>query len=225
MNVHRSDLVVHPAHSLQRRIVITQLKLTTRHVLLLKDGHARLPVVLCKKRRGKKWFRISSSTNSGTLPRCESQTYGAADGPEGDHPFNAVGVAATVGLDAGVVSLLQHKLLPAEAGVLIAHPAAKEKKVLVNDITAVARLGENISGYIRSTLDLQRTDVLHPTLHDVLAAGGELHTPSLEVLLVVHGDLRKQVKSVQVRLKTQSKTFRSQRWRNYRSSVLPSKVP
>lgn len=53
MNVHGSNLVVHPAHSLQRRIVITQLKLTTRHVLLLKDGHARLPVVLCKKRREK----------------------------------------------------------------------------------------------------------------------------------------------------------------------------
>lgn len=93
-----------------------------------------------QKEEGKKWFQISSNTNSGILPRCESQTYSAADGPEGDHPLNAVGVAAAVGFDAGVVSLLQHKLLPAKAGVLIAHPAAKKKKVLVNDITAVARL-------------------------------------------------------------------------------------
>lgn len=63
-----------------------------------------------------------------------SQTYSTADGPEGDHPLNAVGVAAAVGLDAGVVSLLQDKLLPTEAGVLIAHPAAEKEKALVNNI-------------------------------------------------------------------------------------------
>ena len=50
------------------------------------------------------------------------------------------------------------------------------------------------SGHIRATLDLQGADVLHPTLHDVLAAGGELHTPALEILLVVHGDLEKHHK-------------------------------
>lgn len=138
---------------------------------------------------------LESQPSFGTLPHCESQTYSAADGPEGDHPLNAVGVAATVGFDAGVVSLLQHKLLPTKAGVLIAHPAAKRKKALVKDITKKLiftsryKTGENICGYIRSTLDLQRTDVLHPTLHDVLTAGSELHTPALEVLLVVHSDL------------------------------------
>lgn len=42
--------------------------------------------------------------------------------------------------------------------------------------------------YVRSTLNLQGADVLHPTLHDVLAAGGELHTPALEVLLVIDSD-------------------------------------
>lgn len=82
----------------------------------------------CAKRGGKNWFAISAGTNFGTLPRCESQTYSAADGPEGDHPLNAVGVAATVGFDAGVVSLLQHKLLPTKAGVLIAHPATRKRK-------------------------------------------------------------------------------------------------
>lgn len=55
------------------------------------------------------------------------EAYSTADGPEGDHPLNAVGVAATVGLKAGVVSLLQDKLLAAEAGVLIAHPAVSRK--------------------------------------------------------------------------------------------------
>lgn len=90
----------------------------------------------CAKRgRGKNWLELSASTNFGTLPHCAIQTHSAANGPEGDHPLNAVGVAATVGLDAGVVSLFQHKLLPTKAGVLIAHPAAKEKKVLVRDIT------------------------------------------------------------------------------------------
>jgi len=133
LNVHGSNLVVHPAHGLQRRVVITHLELTTHHVLLLKDGHAGILVV------------------------------SAADGPEGDHPLDAVGVAATVGLKVGVVSLLQDKLLAAEAGVLVAHPGA--------------------------TLNLQGTDVLHPTLHDVLAAGSELHAPALEVLLIVDGDL------------------------------------
>jgi len=86
-----------------------------------------------------------------------------ADGSEGDHPLNAVGVTATVGLKARVVSLLQDKLLATEAGVLIADPGA--------------------------TFDLEGADVLHPALHDVLAGGGELHTPSLEVLLIVDSDL------------------------------------
>lgn len=45
--------------------------------------------------------------------------------------------------------------------------------------------------YVRSTLNLQGADVLHPTLHDVLAAGGELHTPALEVLLVIDSDLER----------------------------------
>lgn len=81
----------------------------------------------CGKRGGENWLGISASTFLGPLHCCETQTYSAADGPEGDHPFNAVGVAATVGLEAGVVSLLQDKLLPAKAGVLIAHPAAKQK--------------------------------------------------------------------------------------------------
>jgi len=133
LNLHGSNLLVHPAHGLQRGVVITQLKLTTGHVLILKDGHFSLLVV------------------------------SAADGPEGDHPLNTVRVAAAVGLKARVVSLLQDELLAAEAGVLVADPGA--------------------------TLDLQGTDVLHPALHDVLAAGGELHTLSLEVLLIVHSDL------------------------------------
>lgn len=55
---------------------------------------------------------------------CVCKAHSTADGPEGDHPLNAVGVAATVGLKAGIVSLLQDKLLATEAGVLVAHPAA-----------------------------------------------------------------------------------------------------
>lgn len=85
----------------------------------------------CAKGGGQHWFGISTSTNLDTLPLRESQTYSAADGPEGDHPLNAVGVAATVGFDAGVVSLLQHKLLPTKAGVLIAHPAAMKMNILL----------------------------------------------------------------------------------------------
>merc|ERR1719216_99397 len=127
LDVHGSNLVVHPAHGLQGGVVVTQLELMTHHVLLLVDGHAALLVA------------------------------GRADGPERDHPLDAVGVAATVGLEARVVSLLQDELLATEAGMLIAHPGA--------------------------TLDLQGADVLHSTLHDVLAAGGELHALSLEELL------------------------------------------
>jgi len=133
LNLHGCNLLVHPAHGLQRGVVITQLKLTTSHVLVLEDGHLSLLVV------------------------------SAADGPEGDHPLNAVRVAAAVGLKTRVVSLLQDELLAAEAGVLVANPGA--------------------------TLDLQGTDVLHTALHDVLAAGGELHALALEVLLIVHSDL------------------------------------
>lgn len=53
----------------------------------------------------------------------------------------------------------------------------------------LARSVRAISGYLRATLDLQGTDVVHPALNDVLAGGGELHALALEVLLVVHGDL------------------------------------
>lgn len=52
LNVHGSNLVVHPSHALQRWVVITQLKLTTHHVLHLEDGHAGLLVVLCKVEEG-----------------------------------------------------------------------------------------------------------------------------------------------------------------------------
>lgn len=55
--------------------------------------------------------------------------------------------------------------------------------------TIRSNIFQKLSGYVRATLDLQGADVLHPTLHDVLAAGGELHTSALEVLLIVHGDL------------------------------------
>lgn len=51
LNVHGSNLFVYPAHGLQRRIVITQLKLTTHHVLRLEDGDARLLVVLRKEEK------------------------------------------------------------------------------------------------------------------------------------------------------------------------------
>lgn len=52
LNLHGSNLVVHPAHGLQRGIVITQLKLTTHHVLHLVDGHASLLVVLHGEEKG-----------------------------------------------------------------------------------------------------------------------------------------------------------------------------
>ena len=47
--MHGSNLVVHPSHGLQRRVVIAQLKLTTHHVLLLVDGHTGLLVALGTK--------------------------------------------------------------------------------------------------------------------------------------------------------------------------------
>lgn len=49
LDVHGSDLVVHPSHSLQRGVVIAQLELTPSHILLLKDGHAGILVVLYKQ--------------------------------------------------------------------------------------------------------------------------------------------------------------------------------
>lgn len=48
LNVHGSNLFVHPAHGLQGGEVIGQLELTTRQVLLLEDGHAGVLMVLCK---------------------------------------------------------------------------------------------------------------------------------------------------------------------------------
>lgn len=54
-----------------------------------------------------------------------SETHSGADGAERHHPLDVVGVVAAPGLPAGVVASLQDELLPAEARVLIAHPAAQ----------------------------------------------------------------------------------------------------
>jgi hypothetical protein len=56
------------------------------------------------------------------------RAHSGADGSERDHPLNAVGVAAAVGLKTGVVSLLQDKLLATETGVLIPNPARGRQK-------------------------------------------------------------------------------------------------
>lgn len=54
LDMHGSNLIVHPAHCLQRRVVIAQLKLTAHEVLHLIDGHAGLLVVLYKE--GERWL-------------------------------------------------------------------------------------------------------------------------------------------------------------------------
>lgn len=60
-------------------------------------------------------------------------TYSAGNGPEGGHPLDVVGIAATEGIALGVLSPLQHKLLSLVEGMLVAHPARKgrEKTKLV----------------------------------------------------------------------------------------------
>lgn len=47
LNLHRSNLVVAPAHRLQRGVVIVYLPLASHEVLLLKQHHLGLLVVLC----------------------------------------------------------------------------------------------------------------------------------------------------------------------------------
>lgn len=143
-------------------------------------------------------FIVSSSCSVCALCDCVCKAHSTTDGPEGDHPLNAIRVAATVGLKAGIVSLLQHKLLAAEAGVLVAHPTVsrmfKKKKRQTLETQRHSDLSV-VPGYLRATLHLQGTDVVHPALNDVLAGGGELHALALEVLLVVHSDLEIHVGS------------------------------
>lgn len=136
LDAHGSNLVVHPAHSLQGGEVIAQLELMTHHVLLLVDDHAGLLMVLYREetKRLARTGRFSSGECENGSECVVFESYSAADGPEGDHPLNAVGVGATVGLKARVVSLLQHKLLATEAGVLIAHPATNTTRTKVGQI-------------------------------------------------------------------------------------------
>ena len=54
-------------------------------------------------------------------------TYGALDGSERQHVLGSVAAVSTPGLVAGVVSLLQDKLLSLELGVLITHPTRQRK--------------------------------------------------------------------------------------------------
>lgn len=49
-------------------------------------------------------------------------TYSALDGSEGKHVLGSVAAVSAPGLVAGVVSLLQDKLLSLELWVLITHP-------------------------------------------------------------------------------------------------------
>lgn len=46
LNLHRSNLIVAPAHGLQRGVVIVYLPLASHEVLLLKQHHLGLLVVL-----------------------------------------------------------------------------------------------------------------------------------------------------------------------------------
>lgn len=56
-------------------------------------------------------------------------THSGVDGAEGHHPLNVIGIAATVGLPAGIVSPLQDELLPTEARVLITNPAIDRRRM------------------------------------------------------------------------------------------------
>lgn len=85
---------------------------------------------------------------------CRVETHSTADGPEGDHPLNAVRVAAAVGLKAGVVSLLQDKLLATEAGVLVAHPAAR-KKIYKAIFLVIVRVIDYFVPFLKINLYLQ----------------------------------------------------------------------
>lgn len=63
------------------------------------------------------------STGSGHVT-APGVTHSTGDGAEGAHPVHVVGVAATPRLPARILTTLQHELLPLEAAVLEAHPAA-----------------------------------------------------------------------------------------------------
>lgn len=69
------------------------------------------------------WEGVFFSNNLGTV------TYSGADGAEGHHPFDVVGVAATPRVPVRILASLQHKLLSTEAGVLISCPAVRNKQM------------------------------------------------------------------------------------------------
>ena len=56
-----------------------------------------------------------------------TETHSRADGPEGHHPLDVVGVASAPRLPVRILSSLQHKLLSTEAGVLVSCPAVSDK--------------------------------------------------------------------------------------------------
>lgn len=55
-------------------------------------------------------------------------THSRADGAEGHQALDVVSIAAAPGVPAWVLAPLQDELLPAEAGVLITNPAAKQNR-------------------------------------------------------------------------------------------------
>ena len=56
-----------------------------------------------------------------------SRTHSWTDGAEGHEALDVIGIAPTPGIPARVLSSLQDKLLPTEAGMLVTNPAAKDK--------------------------------------------------------------------------------------------------
>lgn len=65
LNLHRSNLIVAPAHGLQRGVVIVYLPLASHEVLLLKQHHLGLLVVLCARDARKDKFSLSHETKTG----------------------------------------------------------------------------------------------------------------------------------------------------------------
>lgn len=58
------------------------------------------------------------------------RTHSRTDGAEGHESLNVVGITPAPSIPARVLSSLQDKLLPTEAGMFITNPAAKDKQCL-----------------------------------------------------------------------------------------------
>ena len=125
--MHGANFGHHPAHALQRGVVVTDLNAAAHEVLLLKDDHAAALVGLQRRQRRFNGIpeAVRAAGHSGVRVL---GTHSAVNGAQRHEALHVVGEGTTVSVPVGVLSSLQDELLALEVMVLETDPATERQR-------------------------------------------------------------------------------------------------